>query len=69
MDKKQNANPSRETKDMLKEKTNQDFNNQKPNPEDPNQNKSHQTVEENEEQNNPSEIKKGSKRKRIESKL
>ena len=54
MDKKQNANPSRETKDMLKEKTNQDFNNQKPNPEDPNQNKSHQTVEENEEQNNPS---------------
>ena len=42
MDKNRNTIPQKETEDMLKEKTNQDFNNQKPNPEDPNQNKSHQ---------------------------
>ena len=37
MDKNRNTIPQKETEDMLKEKTNQDFNNQKPNPMDPNQ--------------------------------
>ena len=31
MDKNRNTIPQKETEDMLKEKTNQDFNNQKPN--------------------------------------
>jgi len=69
MDKNRNTIPQKETEDMLKEKTNQDFNNQKPNPMDPNQNKNHQTVEDDNDGNSQTETKKGAKRKRIKSKL
>ena len=55
MDKNRNTIPQKETEDMLKEKTNQDFNNQKPNPMDPNQNKNHQTVEDDNDGNSQTE--------------
>ncbi|MFN0187657.1 MAG: hypothetical protein ACKVQV_03055 [Bacteroidia bacterium] len=48
MDKNQNDNRNQPTEGMLKEKTNQDFNKQKPDPKDPLQNKKHQIGEEEE---------------------
>lgn len=48
MDKNKNDNSKQKNDGMLKEKTNEDFNKQKPNPKDPNQNKKHQ-IGENEE--------------------
>ena len=51
MDKKQNDIRNQPTEGMLKEKTNQDFNKQKPDPKDPIQNKNHQIYEEDVEEN------------------
>jgi hypothetical protein len=42
MKKNKNEKGNQANDAMLKAKTNQDFNNQKPDPEDPNQNKNHQ---------------------------
>lgn len=48
MDKNKSDNSKQKNDGMLKEKTNEDFNKQKPNPKDPYQNKKHQ-IGENEE--------------------
>jgi hypothetical protein len=56
MDKNQNDNRNQPTEGMLKEKTNQDFNKQKPDPKDPIQNKKHQIGEDDEEENDRREI-------------
>jgi len=45
MGKNKTDNLNQDSEAMLKEKTNQDFNKQKPNPNDPNQNKYHQSGE------------------------
>lgn len=45
MGKNKTVNLDQDSEGMLKEKTNQDFNKQKPNPIDPNQNKEHQSGE------------------------
>ncbi len=42
MNKNQIDNSNQKTESMLKQKTNEDYNKQKPNPKDPNQNKNHQ---------------------------
>lgn len=56
MDKNQKDNSHQPTDGMLKEKTNQDYNKQKPDPKDPLQNKNHQIGEEDEEESQRREI-------------
>lgn len=54
MSKDQNDNRNQQTDSMSKEKTNQDFNKQKPNPADPNQ--THQIGEDDERENNSRKV-------------
>lgn len=54
MSKDQNDNRNQQTDSMSKEKTNQDFNKQKPNPADPNQ--THQIGDDDERENNSRKV-------------